>query len=117
VTFNGFVIPAIATRRTESDVELGDGQSFAVSGLLDNRDTESFSKLPFLSSIPVLGNLFKSKNVNKSRTELVLLVTPQVTMPLGPNDPKPEVAFPKDFLVHLSQADIQAAKDKSSKKN
>ncbi len=117
VTFNGFVIPAIATRRTESDVELGDGQSFAVSGLLDNRDTESFSKLPFLSSIPVLGTLFKSKNVNKTRTELVLLVTPQVTMPLGPSDPRPEIAFPKDFLVHLSQADIQAAKDKSSKKN
>ncbi|MDP9114912.1 MAG: pilus assembly protein N-terminal domain-containing protein [Acidobacteriota bacterium] len=117
VTFNGFVIPAISTRRTESDVELGEGQSFAVSGLLDNRDTESFSKLPFLSSIPVLGNLFKSKNVNKNRTELVLLVTPQVTMPLGPNEPRPEIAFPKDFLVHLSQADIQAAKDKSGKKN
>src|SRR5579863_241264 len=117
VTFNGFVIPAIATRRTESDVELGDGQSFAVSGLLDNRDTESFNKLPFLSSIPVLGTLFKSKNVNKTRTELVLLVTPQVTMPLGPSEPRPEIAFPKDFLVHLSQADIQAAKDKSSKKN
>ena len=117
VTFNGFVIPAIATRRTESDVELGDGQSFAVSGLLDNRDTESFNKLPFLSSIPVLGALFKSKNVNKTRTELVLLVTPQVTMPLGPNEPRPEIAFPKDFLVHLSQADIQAAKDKSGKKN
>jgi pilus assembly protein CpaC len=117
VTFNGFVIPAIATRRTESDVELGDGQSFAVSGLLDNRDTESFSKLPFLSSIPVLGALFKSKNVNKTRTELVLLVTPQVTMPLGPSDPRPEIAFPKDFLVRLSQADIQAAKDKSGKKN
>ena len=117
VTFNGFVIPAIATRRTESDVELGDGQSFAVSGLLDNRDTESFSKLPFLSSIPVLGSLFKSKTANKTRTELILLVTPQVTMPLGPNDPRPEIAFPKDFLVHLSQADIQAAKDKLGKKN
>lgn len=117
VTFNGFVIPAISTRRTESDVELGDGESFGVSGLLDNRDTENFSKLPFLSSIPVLGNLFKSKTSNKTRTELVLLVTPQVTVPLGPNDPRPEIAFPKDFLVHLSQADIQAAKDKSGKKN
>ena len=117
VTFNGFVIPAISTRRTESDVELGDGQSFGVSGLLDNRDTENFAKLPFLSSIPVLGNLFKSKTTNKTRTELVLLVTPTVTEPLGPNDPRPEIAFPKDFLVHLSQADIQAAKDKSGKKN
>ncbi len=118
VTFNGFVIPAISTRRTESDVELGEGQSFAVSGLLDNRDTENFAKLPFLSSIPVLGSLFKSKNTNKTHTELVLLVTPTMTEPLGPNDPRPEIAFPKDFLVHLSQADIQAAKDKSSgKKN
>ncbi len=119
VTFNGFAIPAIATRRTESDVELGEGQSFAVSGLLDNRDTESFSKLPFLSSIPVLGTLFKSKLVKKNRTDLVLLVTPEVTTPLGPNDPRPEIAFPKDFLVRLSQADIQnaAGKDKTAKKN
>lgn len=118
VTLNGFNIPGTATREAETDVELGDGQSFGVSGLLDNRDTENFAKLPFLSSIPVLGNLFKSKTTNKTRTELVLLVTPQVTEPLGPNDPRPEIAFPKDFLVHLSQADIQAAKDKSSgKKN
>jgi len=115
VTFNGFVIPAVATRRAESDVELGEGQSFVVAGLLDNRDTESFSKLPFLSSIPVLGTLFKSKTTKKSRTDLVLLVTPEVTQPLGPNDPRPQIAFPKDFLVRLSQADIQAAKDKAKK--
>jgi pilus assembly protein CpaC len=115
VTFNGFVIPAISTRRTESDVELGEGQSFAVSGLLDNRDTESFSKLPFLGDIPVLGPLFKSKSVKKSRTDLVMLVTPEVTQPLGPNDPRPEIAFPKDFLVRLTQADIQNAKNKAGK--
>lgn len=117
VTFQGFVIPAISTRRTESDVELGDGQSFAVSGLLDNRDTDSFSKLPFLGDIPVLGALFKSKTVKKSRTDLVMLVTPEVTQPLGPNDPRPEIAFPKDFLVRLTQADMQNAKNKAGKKN
>jgi len=117
VTFNGFVIPAISTRRTESDVELGEGQSFAVSGLLDNRDTEAFSKLPFLSSIPVLGTLFKSKTVKKNRTDLVLLVTPEITMPLGPNDPRPQIAFPKDFLVRLSQEEIQSASGKAGKKN
>ena len=117
VTFNGFVIPAIATRRTESDVELGEGQSFVVSGLLDNRETDSLSKLPFLSDLPILGNLFKSKIQKKKRTDLVLIVTPEVTQPLGPNDPRPEIAFPKDFLVRLSQADIQAAKDKAGKKN
>jgi pilus assembly protein CpaC len=117
VTFNGFVIPAISTRRTETDVELGEGQSFAVAGLLDNRDTESLSKLPFLGDIPVLGALFKSKTVKKSRTDLVMLVTPDVTQPLGPNDPRPEIAFPKDFLVRLTQADMQNAKDKAGKKN
>ena len=117
VTFNGFVIPAIATRRAETDVELGEGQSFVVAGLLDNRDTESFSKLPFLGDIPVLGALFKSKSVKKSRTDLVMLVTPEVTQPLGPNDPRPEIAFPKDFLVHLTQADMQNAKNKAGKKN
>ena len=117
VTFNGFVIPAIATRRAETDVELGEGQSFVVAGLLDNRDTESFSKLPFLGDIPVLGALFKSKNVKKSRTDLVMLVTPEVTQPLGPNDPRPEIAFPKDFLVRLTEADMQNAKNKAGKKN
>jgi pilus assembly protein CpaC len=117
VTFNGFVIPAISTRRAETDVELGEGQSFVVAGLLDNRDTESFSKLPFLGDIPVLGALFKSKNVKKSRTDLVMLVTPEVTQPLGPNDPRPEIAFPKDFLVRLSEADMQNAKNKAGKKN
>ena len=115
VTFNGFVIPAISTRRAESDVELGEGQSFVVAGLLDNRDTESFSKLPFLGDIPVLGTLFKSKTVKKSRTDLVMLVTPEVTQPLGPNDPRPEIAFPKDFLVRLTQADMQNAKSKAGK--
>jgi pilus assembly protein CpaC len=117
VTFNGFVIPAISTRRAETDVELGEGQSFVVAGLLDNRDTESFSKLPFLGDIPVLGALFKSKSVKKSRTDLVMLVTPDVTQPLGPNDPRPEIAFPKDFLVRLTQADMQNAKAKAEKKN
>jgi pilus assembly protein CpaC len=117
VTFNGFVIPAISTRRAETDVELGEGQSFVVAGLLDNRDTESFSKLPFLGDIPVLGPLFKSKTLKKSRTDLVMLVTPDVTMPLGPNDPRPEIAFPKDFLVRLTQADMQNAKTKAAKKN
>jgi len=117
VTFNGFVIPAIATRRAETDVELGEGQSFVVAGLLDNRDTESFSKLPFLGDIPVLGALFKSKTTKKSRTDLVMLVTPDVTQPLGPNDPRPEIAFPKDFLVRLTQADMQNAKAKAEKKN
>ncbi len=117
VTFSGFVIPAISTRRTESDVELGEGQSFVVSGLLDNRESETLSKLPFLSDLPILGNLFKSKLQKKNRTDLVLIVTPEVTQPLNAGEPRPDIAFPKDFLVRLSQADIQAAREKGGKKN
>jgi pilus assembly protein CpaC len=117
ITFNGFSIPALSTRRAESDVELGEGQSFVVAGLLDNRESESFTKLPFLGDIPVLGNFFKSRGEKRSRTDLVLIVTPEVTQPLGPNDPRPEIAFPKDFLVRLTPEDIQAAKSAKSKKN
>ncbi len=119
VTFAGFSIPALSTRRTETDVELGEGQSFVVAGLLDNRETESLAKLPFLGDLPILGNLFKSRTEKKQRTDLVLIVTPEVTQPLGPNDPRPEIAFPKDFLVRLNQADLQAGKDakSGSKKN
>jgi pilus assembly protein CpaC len=106
VTFNGFSIPALSTRRTETDVELGAGQSFVVSGLLDNRETDAFSKMPIIGDIPILGNLFKSKLEKKNRTDLVVIVTPEVTQPLGPNDPRPEIAFPKDFLVRLTPADV-----------
>jgi pilus assembly protein CpaC len=109
VTFNGFAIPALSTRRTETDVELGAGQSFVVSGLLDNREQDAFSKVPFLADIPILGTLFKSRDEKKSRTDLVLIVTPELTQPLGPNQPQPDITFPRDFLVKLNTADVQAA--------
>ena len=117
ITFNGFAIPALSTRRAESDVELGEGQSFVVAGLLDNRETEAFSKLPFLGDLPILGTFFKSRQEKRSRTDLVLIVTPEVTQPLGPNDPRPEIAFPKDFLVRLTPEDVNAAKSAKGKKN
>ena len=81
-----------------------------LAGLLDNRETESLSKLPFLGDLPLLGNLFKTRHEKRSRTDLVLIVTPEITQPLGPNDPRPQIAFPKDFLVRLSGEDVQAAK-------
>jgi pilus assembly protein CpaC len=108
VTFNGFTIPALATRRAETSIELADNQSFVVAGLLDNRDTESFSKIPVLSSLPIFGSLFKTKDEKKSRSELVMMVTPEITEPLGPNDAKPSVYMPKDFLVRLEAKDVQA---------
>ncbi|MEP6960654.1 MAG: type II and III secretion system protein, partial [Acidobacteriota bacterium] len=106
-TLNNFVIPAFSTRRTDTNVELGQGQTFVVAGLLDNRETEVFSRLPIVSSIPIIGNLFKNKVEKKNSTELLMLVTPEITSPLGPNDPKPEVAFPNQFLKRLTQEDVR----------
>jgi pilus assembly protein CpaC len=101
VSFSGFVIPAISTRRAETSIELGEGQSFLVAGLIDNRDIERLSKIPGLSALPVLGQLFKSRDIQKSLSELVVMVTPEITTPLNPGDPKPMPDFPNEFLVPL----------------
>jgi len=76
VSLNGFVIPALSTRRTETDVELGEGQSFVVSGLVSNAESDTFTKIPVLGSLPIIGYLFKSRDEKKNRTDLVVLVTP-----------------------------------------
>ena len=115
VTLQGFLIPALSTRRAETNVELAEGQTFVVAGLLDNRETSAMSKIPVISSIPILGNLFKSKIERKNSTELVMLITPEITEPLGPNDPKPTPYFPKDFLKRLEPKDIQPAKSGAKK--
>jgi pilus assembly protein CpaC len=82
VTISGFTIPALATRRAETEVELRSDQSFAISGLLDQRTTDIMSKMPGAANIPILGALFKSKNVNHATTELVVIVTPTLVDPL-----------------------------------
>jgi len=82
VTISGYTIPAISTRRADTQVELRDGQSFAISGLLDHRTTDIFSKMPGIGDVPVLGQIFRSKNVNHSTVELMVVVTPTVVDPL-----------------------------------
>lgn len=94
VVFSGFTIPALATRRVETDVELGEGQSFAIAGLLDERAQEQLSRIPGLASIPILGYLFKSKAQQKTKSELVVLVTPEAIMPFNAGDVKPMPQFP-----------------------
>ncbi len=102
VSVSGFRIPALSTRRAETDIELQEGQSFIIAGLVDNRETESYSKIPGLGSIPIFGALFKSRSDTKSRSELVVMVTPEITTPLGPNDPKPIPYMPNEFLVPIA---------------
>ncbi len=85
VTISGYTIPAISTRRAETEVELRDGESFSISGLLDHRTTVLLSKVPGIGSIPVLGELFKSKNNTYSVDELMVIVTATVVDPLHQN--------------------------------
>jgi|SRR5579871_1218749 len=117
VVLNGFTIPALASRTAESDVELGDGQSFVVAGLINNQETNQLSKVPVLGNLPILGALFKSKDDVNLRQELIMLVTPEITMPLGPNDPRPDIYMPKDFLKKLDPKDLQAKNGKKKTSN
>ncbi len=86
VKFDGFLIPALKTRRAKTGVELRDGQSFALAGLLDNSETKSLSAVPVISNIPILGDLFKSKSFQKQETELMFVITAQLVKPVNRDD-------------------------------
>ena len=83
VKFEGFLIPALKTRRAKTGVELRDGQSFALAGLMDNNEIKSFSKVPGLGDIPILGHLFKSKSFTTNETELMFIVTVNMVRPVN----------------------------------
>ena len=104
VTVSGFVLPALSTRRVESEMSLADGQTFAIAGLVDNRVTEILSKVPGIGDIPVLGKLFQSKSLNKSKSELLVIVTPHIVHPLGPDQVPHGPNFPQPFLDQVTPA-------------
>ena len=138
ITIDGFRVPALATRRTETQVELRNGQTFAVAGLLDNTVTESMSKIPGLGDIPILGKLFTSRAYRKSQTELVVMITPYILQsdspgvasqlpdlaqpflapsddtvppppPTSPTDVGPSATASSDAVAHLSPTRVQPA--------
>jgi pilus assembly protein CpaC len=78
VVFSGFRIPALTTRRTETELELANGQTFAIAGLMNNSMTQTLSRVPGIGDIPILGYLFRSKAARKDQTELVVMITPQI---------------------------------------
>jgi len=88
---NGFNVPALTTRRAETTVELGSGQSFMIAGLLRNANTNNIDKAPFLGDLPILGALFRSTNYRRSETELVIIVTPYLVRPVSQ-----QLALPTD---------------------
>jgi pilus assembly protein CpaC len=83
IQISGFVVPALSTRRVSTTVELGDGQTFAIAGLLKDNVREVVSKFPLLGDIPILGALFRSTDFQKSETELIIIVTPHLVKPLN----------------------------------
>jgi pilus assembly protein CpaC len=98
ITISGFRIPALITRRAETDVELRDGQSFAIAGLLNNISQTDSQALPVLSRLPIIGHLFKSKADRAERTELMVIITPRLVRPLDPDEVPPLPTNPRPFL-------------------
>lgn len=98
LVYQGFNIPALATRKMSTEVELKDGQSFAIAGLLDNRLVENLNKIPGLSNIPLFGKLFQSRSQSRNKSELLVVVTPEIVRPIPEGQPRPEVVMPKEFL-------------------
>jgi pilus assembly protein CpaC len=95
ITISGFVMPALQTRRAETEIELKDGQSFGIAGLLDQRTTMQLSKIPGIGDVPILGQLFRSRNINRTNTELIVLVTPTIV------DPVAGVMLPPETPVNM----------------
>ena len=94
LTISGFTVPALSTRKAETEFELQDGQSFVIAGLIDNRVTDIWNKIPGLGDIPILGNFFRSKSLQKSNSELMVLCTvhrisPNSEPPILPKNPQP----------------------------
>jgi pilus assembly protein CpaC len=101
ITISGFVLPAIATRHAETVVQLKDGQSFGIAGLLDQRTTAQFNKVPGIGDIPVLGQLFRSRSVNALNSELLVIVTPTLVDPV--TEPTAAPALPRMPIAPLGQ--------------
>ena len=98
IILSGFRIPALNTRRAETDVELRDGQSFAIAGLLNNLTQTDRQAIPILSRLPIIGNLFKSKAERAEQTELMVLVTPRLVRALDPDEVPPLPTRPGAFI-------------------
>jgi pilus assembly protein CpaC len=98
IEISGFEVPAITERKVKTEVELADGQSFVIGGMLDKNETETFQKIPFIGDIPILGKLFQSIQRTKTDTELIVIVTPEIVSPIPAGSALPELKFPQPFL-------------------
>ena len=107
-------MPAITTRKMKTEVELTEGSTFVIGGLIDNRENETFEKIPFIGDVPILGKLFQSKQTTKTNTELIVLVTPEIVAPLEAGTAAPLPKYPTKFLppnsnIPMNQPDAKTA--------
>jgi pilus assembly protein CpaC len=114
VTISGYVEPAITTRKVNTEIELADGQSFVIGGLLNNTESDTFKKVPFLGDIPVLGKLFQSIDKKRTNTELIVIVTPEIVAPIPAGQPLPSLKFPEKFLSPNSGIPMNTPDEKTS---
>jgi pilus assembly protein CpaC len=98
LTIQGFLIPAISTRKAETEVDLREGESFAIAGLIDNRVTQVVSKIPGFGDLPILGHLFSSRSTQKANSELLVLITPTFVKPFAAGQAPQLPQFPENFL-------------------
>ncbi len=114
VQISGFNVPALTNRKMNTEVELSDGQTFVIGGLLDNRENETFEKIPWIGDIPILGKFFQSKSITRTNTELIVLVTPEIVDPIPAGAKVPDLKYPTKFLppnsnVPMHQPDAKTA--------
>ena len=100
IRFNGFEVPSLVTRRSETTVELGSGQSMVIAGLLRNSGNNSIDRAPFLGRLPILGSLFRSNSFRRNETELVIVVTPYLVRPVNAS----QISLPTDGYRHANDA-------------
>ncbi|MDR3745761.1 MAG: pilus assembly protein N-terminal domain-containing protein [Acidobacteriaceae bacterium] len=120
ITISGFTVPGLDVRSVKTEVELAEGQSFAIGGLLDNRETKTLSKIPFIGDVPILGKFFQSITKTKTNTELIVIVTPEIVAPIPAGASLPQLKYPENFLPSASGismttpgADVTGAKPSS----
>ena len=114
VQISGFTVPGITTRKVNTEVELSDGESFMIGGLLDQTLNDTFQKIPFLGDIPIIGKLFQSELRTKNDTELIVIVTPEIVSPIGAGKPIPGLNYPQPFLPPNSNIPMHQPDEKTA---
>ena len=114
VQISGFTVPGLTTRRVNTEVELADGESLLIGGLLDKSLTDTFEKIPFIGDIPILGKLFQSDSRTRNDSELIVFVTPEIVAPIPAGKPLPALNYPLPFIPPNSNIPMHQPDEKTA---